>query len=1098
MNNLITRRRQHARSALRALRTIAVGALLAGSAVAVEMPSAQAAPVPCSDSSSLVTAVGAVASSGGTVTLTAGCTYTLTTVKSTADGPSAFADILGNVTLVGNGATITRSNAGGTPDFRFFIIDDGGALTLSNLTLSNGSITNTVTEIHGGAAIINRSVLTVSGVNFVNNHEQGSDGTGGGAIDNHDVGVLTVTNSTFSGNVALQGGAIEDEATRCHTTDQSPQPQCGQATVTNSTFTGNSTTMFGGGAFESQLDAATPPQCVGLPPYPAECQQVGGAHDYLTGDTFVGNTAIGEGGGIANFGTTTVLNSTITGNTAGSACGGGVQNTWKLTITESTIAANTSVCGSNVHEFNDTVNQSGPPVTTLVRTIVSGGVSSANCSAVVKLDDGGYNLDDGTSCGFSNNAQDSTDPMLGPLAFNGGPTQTMRPGSGSNAIDNGGACSGTDQRGVARPQGTACDIGSVEIYRTPPTVPTGLAANANGGHEIDLSWSASSSPIGVAGYDISREGTKIATVSGMTLSYADTGLADATSYRYTVDAFDAEGNTSGQSGSVSATTADVTPPSIPTGPTAKAVGGHEIDLSWNGSTDNVGVTGYTIYRGGSVLTTVVGTSYADKSVSDATMYTYTVDAFDAAGNHSDQSASASATTPDVTSPTTPTGLSATATGTEADLSWTASTDNVAVTGYDIYRNGTKIATIGSTTSYADTTTVQGHTYSYTVDAFDAVGNHSAQSAPATVNSPDTIPPSVPGNVKATLAGNTLQVNLSWNASTDNLGVTGYTIYRNGTKVTTVGPSTLTYTDSAVAGNTTYSYTVDAFDAAGNHSAPSAAAQLTTPGQIMNPLGGVLTSGPSAASWASNQTYVFVRGTDNGLWYKTWNGSSWGNWTPLGGVLTSDPSVVSWGANRIDVFVRGTDNQLWHKWYASGVWYGWEPLGGVLTSAPSASSWGPNRLDIFVRGTDMQLWQKTWNGAGWGNWQPLGGILTSSPGAVSSTANRIDVFVRGTDNGLWQKTWNGSSWGNWQPHGGVLTSAPAAASCTAGHLDVFVVGTDSGMWHLGYNGSTWSLWHPMGGVWTADPAAICPPATTFVLAFGRGTDNGLWQTSTPGS
>src|SRR5689334_25275860 len=87
-----------------------------------------------------------------------------------------------------------------------------------------------------------------------------------------------------------------------------------------------------------------------------------------------------------------------------------------------------------------------------------------------------------------------------------------------------------------------------------------FAAHANGGHEIDLSWVGSTSPIGVAGYDISRDGTKVATVSGATLSYADKGLTDATTYSYTVDSFDAVGNTSNQSAPASATTADVTAP----------------------------------------------------------------------------------------------------------------------------------------------------------------------------------------------------------------------------------------------------------------------------------------------------------------------------------------------------------------------------------------------------------------------------------------------------------------------------------------------------------------------------------------------------------
>src|SRR6202043_280022 len=81
---------------------------------------------------------------------------------------------------------------------------------------------------------------------------------------------------------------------------------------------------------------------------------------------------------------------------------------------------------------------------------------------------------------------------------------------------------------------------------------------------------------------------------------------------------------------------------------------------------------------------------------------------------------------------------------------------------------------------------------------------------------DTQPPSVPAGLGATAASPN-QVNLSWSASTDNVGVAGYTVYRGGTQVATVGGSTLTYSDTTVTPSTTYTYTVDAFDAAGNHS-----------------------------------------------------------------------------------------------------------------------------------------------------------------------------------------------------------------------------------------------------------------------------------------
>jgi Phosphoesterase family len=92
---------------------------------------------------------------------------------------------------------------------------------------------------------------------------------------------------------------------------------------------------------------------------------------------------------------------------------------------------------------------------------------------------------------------------------------------------------------------------------------------------------------------------------------------------------------------------------------------------------------------------------------------------------------------------------------------------------------------------------------------------------------DGTPPSVPANVTAT-ATSAAAVTVAWAASTDNVGVTGYDVYRNGGKVATVGGSTTSWQDTSVAASTTYTYAVDAFDAAGNISALSPGAAVTTP------------------------------------------------------------------------------------------------------------------------------------------------------------------------------------------------------------------------------------------------------------------------------
>ena len=114
---------------------------------------------------------------------------------------------------------------------------------------------------------------------------------------------------------------------------------------------------------------------------------------------------------------------------------------------------------------------------------------------------------------------------------------------------------------------------------------------------------------------------------------------------------------------------------------------------------------------------------------------------------------------------------------------------------------------------------------YIRTGFGIASNSSTTTPAVTTPSPDTTPPSIPTGLAATLASAT-QVNLSWNASTDNVGVTGYNVFRNGTKV---GTSTSTsYQGTSVAAGTTYTYAVSAYDAAGNTSAQSSSVSITTP------------------------------------------------------------------------------------------------------------------------------------------------------------------------------------------------------------------------------------------------------------------------------
>jgi chitodextrinase len=205
-----------------------------------------------------------------------------------------------------------------------------------------------------------------------------------------------------------------------------------------------------------------------------------------------------------------------------------------------------------------------------------------------------------------------------------------------------------------------------------------------------------------------------------------------TTYSYTVSAYDAASNNSAQSSpAVTAKTPDQTAPSVPTGVGATAQSETSIQVTWTASTDNVGVTGYKVYRNGSQVGTSATTSYTNTGLSPWTIYSYTVSAYDAASNNSAQSSPAvTAKTPDNTAPSVPTGVTATAQSSSSiSVSWTASTDNVGVTGYKVYRNGSQVGT-SATTSYTDTGLSASTTYSYTVSAYDAASNNSAQSSPA--------------------------------------------------------------------------------------------------------------------------------------------------------------------------------------------------------------------------------------------------------------------------------------------------------------------------------------------------------------------------------
>lgn len=419
---------------------------------------------------------------------------------------------------------------------------------------------------------------------------------------------------------------------------------------------------------------------------------------------------------------------------------------------------------------------------------------------------------------------------------------------------------------------------------TAPGVPSFTAITMS---SATANWTAASDDVGVSGYQYRLDAGSWQTL-GNVLSVSLTGLSAARQYAFEVRGRDAAGNV-GPAASNTFTTLDTAAPSAPGVPSFTAISMNSATVSWTAASDNVGVTGYEVrLNAGSwqVVGQVLATNLT--GLSAATTYTVSVRARDGAGNTGPAS-SGSFTTPDTTAPSVPTGVSAVAASSSTvNLSWSASADNVGVSGYRIFRNGAQIAT-STTTSYTNSGLSGTTTYTYTVSAYDAVGNQSAQSGAVSVTTPDTIAPSVPTGLTATAMSPT-RINLAWSASSDTggAGLAGYRIYRNGAQLATT--SATSHADTTAAGSTTYSYTVAAYDNANNVSGPSTSASATTPA--------ALSGSVSATNW--NYVKVGKNITHDANVVVSASGGSGGGYTYLWERVSGDTatSVVGGTSNSV--------------------------------------------------------------------------------------------------------------------------------------------------------------------------------------------------------
>jgi len=338
-----------------------------------------------------------------------------------------------------------------------------------------------------------------------------------------------------------------------------------------------------------------------------------------------------------------------------------------------------------------------------------------------------------------------------------------------------------------------------------PSVPAGVTANVASATQVNLSWQASNDNVGIAGYTIYRDNALLATVSGSSLSYTDYSTYPTTTYSYTVDAFDADGNHSSQSAPVSVTT-----PVMPSSLTFSV--GADTYVNSGFPTTNYGSA--TIWRvDGSpdvhayLRFTVQG--LAGYSIQSAYLQVYAntsssigINALAVADNTWAENSITYNTAPAL-------GNLLGSSNAFASSSWVSIDVSPYITGEGTYSFG--ITTPGSST------------LSFTAKE---AGANAAQLV-VNLAIADTEAPSIPPSVTASAASAT-EVDLTWQASTDNVGVAGYTIYRDNATLATVSGSTLSYVDNSVVGSTTYNYTLDAFDVAGNHSSASSPAGVTTP------------------------------------------------------------------------------------------------------------------------------------------------------------------------------------------------------------------------------------------------------------------------------
>jgi hypothetical protein len=837
-----------------------------------------------------------------TITFQAGLTGRITLQSSlptiaydtTINGPGQdVVSISGNVG--GEGPAVTPIHIAGAPgtinvninNLKVELGFDGDITsTNANLTLDHTTITGATGATQGGGVYFKgagSSNLTIS-----NSTITGNDATfdGGGVAIHELTGSATITGTTISGNTAglrgagiymglaapdthahilgstISGNSLSGGGSQGGGIDILGENFSGDTLIQNSTVSGNSAGQNGGGVWAGYLGGLSVVQ-----------------------STVSGNSAQ-NGAGINLYRATgTVLeNTTLSGNTA-SVAGGGLNNQstggahTDVTVNVSTIAKNSASNGGGIAQGDP---GGGSITTTLSNSIVGDNTAGTNPDVDNGLGtvNASFSIIENLGTATVGGSSMNVDPKLNDLATDpSAPSapQTQKPQPTSPAINAGDPAFTTptvDERGKPRPSGGAVDLGAVELQNAAPAAPDLQAASDTGSSPTDNITKINKPTFDVTGVDPSATVTLLrnhqptgATRVGNGPIQDPTAQADGI-YTYTLTTTGTDGPSPESTGL--AVTIDTTAPATPAAPDLQ-------DASDTGAsnTDNItkatsraftiagiesGATATLLRNGVSVGTLVGNGTITDSTAAADGTLTYTVTATDVAGNVSGPSAALPVTLDTTVAPPAAPDLQA---GSDSGSSNTDNLTNATSRTFDLtgaetgatvnlLRNGTIVGSRSGNGSVTDSTAATDGVLTYTVTQTDLAGNTSGPS-PALAVTLDTTAPAQPGAPVLTNGTVGNATNSTSPSFTTNVAGNTVVLLRNGTVVAS-SPSGGAITDPGPVASGTYSYTVQAVDAAGNTSQASPATSVVVSATATSP-------GPTPPS---NSTGYWLVATDGGV------------------------------------------------------------------------------------------------------------------------------------------------------------------------------------------------------------------------------------------